>query len=70
MIIMVRAKFKVISKNDGNVTLEVVTSGSKENEDFWKYTPSGLIQMGIDNEDALKHFEVGKEYYVDFTPAE
>lgn len=67
---MVRAKFKAISKGDNNVTLQAVTSGSEENEQFWKYTPSGLIQMGIDNKDALEQFEIGKEYYVDFSKAE
>ncbi|WP_236293118.1 hypothetical protein [Paenibacillus allorhizoplanae] len=44
-------------------------SGSEENKDFWKYTPAGQIQMSVDNEKAQEQFEVGKEYYVDFTPA-
>lgn len=66
----VRAKFRVLSKGSNNVSLEVVHSGSEENEQFWRYTPSGLIQMGIDNKEALEQFERGQEYYVDFTKAE
>ncbi|MBB6451968.1 hypothetical protein HNQ94_000389 [Salirhabdus euzebyi] len=71
---MVRAKFKVESKTEragggGNVELNPVTGGSAENEEFWKYTPAGSINMYIDNVNALEKFEVGKEYYVDFTEA-
>lgn len=40
-----------------------------ENSKFWKYTPSGTIQLGTINAEAARQFELGKEYYVDFTPA-
>lgn len=69
-----RAKFYVYSKTEysGNdtvsVVLQPVTTGSKENEAFWKWTPSGKLEMGIKAESA-KYFEVGKEYYLDFAPA-
>ena len=43
---------------------------SDENVRFTKATPSGSIQLLIDNEDARKQFEQGKSYYVDFTQAE
>lgn len=33
-------------------------------------TPAGTVSMQIDNKAAHGKFEVGKEYYVDFTPAE
>jgi hypothetical protein len=66
----VRAKFECKSVGDGQVKLEVVYTGSKENEQFFKWTPSGQIQMGIVNEAALGQFEVGKQYYVDFSPAD
>jgi hypothetical protein len=70
MIIMVRAKFQCQSNEDGIITLTPVCTGSEENESFYQYTPSGSIELGIVNENASKQFEVGKEYYVDFTPAE
>ncbi|UQN10383.1 hypothetical protein [Deinococcus sp. QL22] len=53
-----------------SVKLHPVNSGSEENKEFWKYTPAGEITMTISNPDAAKMFEPGKEFYVDFTPAE
>ena len=41
-----------------------------ENSKFWEATPSGSIQLGCVNQEAWKHFEIGKDYYVDFTPVE
>jgi len=52
------------------IDLEPVISGSKENEKFFHYTPWGKLKMGIVNLTATEQFEVGKEYYIDFTPAE
>ena len=67
----VRAKFKCVSNTEANqVRLEAVTSGSKENETWSKYTPSGTLTMHIDNAPAKEQFVPGKEYYIDFTPAE
>lgn len=67
----VRAKFKVESvtrhETDGSVKLIPVTSGSEENEEFFKWTPYGSIEMGVVNEDVLERFVPGKEVYVDFT---
>lgn len=69
----VRAKFKVVDKHDGEngsqIRMEAVTSGSAENDSFFKWTPSGQLSMGTINAEAAKQFEVGKEYYLDFTPA-
>ena len=65
----VRAKFKCASNHEGNVTLQPVYEGSEENKTFWNYTPAGLITMTITNPAASNSFEVGKEYYVDFTLA-
>ena len=71
---MVRAKFKCVDKsgseNDTQIKLEAVTSGSEENKTFFKYTPSGQISMGTINKEAAAQFEVGKEYYIDFSPAQ
>ena len=41
-----------------------------ENKSFWDASPSGSVQLGVVNPEAWKHFEIGKEYYLDFTPAE
>ena len=68
---MVRAKFSCIGKDDkGTVEFITVYTGSPENEKFFDATPFGKITMGILNEDALKEFEAGKDYYVDFSPAD
>lgn len=80
----VRAKFYVGEKtvrsnhphpNADNQPMEVVTlypvnGNSEENASFFKWTPSGKIELGVLNPEAAKQFEPGKEYYVDFTPAE
>ncbi|MDX1951481.1 MAG: hypothetical protein SFY81_04815 [Verrucomicrobiota bacterium] len=49
--------------------LNVVHDGSPENKEFFALTPSGSIKLGMVNAEAVKQFELGGEYYVDFTPA-
>jgi hypothetical protein len=70
---MVRAKFKCVEKTQmesgEKIKLHPVTGGSPENENFFKWTPFGQIEIGILNENASKEFEVGQEYLVDFTKA-
>ncbi|MFZ3171939.1 MAG: hypothetical protein WA118_08170 [Carboxydocellales bacterium] len=71
---MVRAKFVVdrISKirfGHHEIAMSPVVSGSEENKKFWQYTPGGEIKVNCVNTDAVEQFEVGKEYYVDFSPA-
>lgn len=46
-----------------------VSSGSDENKAFFASTPSGTIELGTVNADAYSQFELGKEYYIDFSPA-
>lgn len=70
----VRAKFKVtsVTESEGSlktVTLQPVTSGSPENEKFFKWTPSGSIQIGTINPDASAQFAPGDQFFVDFTKA-
>lgn len=77
---MVRAKFWCASVNDSEssteepkgktITLNPVTSGSEENEQFYKMTPAGQVILTTVNEEAAASFEVGKEYFVDFTKVE
>lgn len=54
----------------GSVRLAPVICGSEENSRFYKYTPSGSLLLSTINQAAFDQFEVGKEYYVDVTPAE
>lgn len=71
----VRAKFKCdgVTKEPGQdyatVTLSPVIDGSEENKKFWEYTPAGSISLSTTNKKAYEQFETGKEYYIDFTPA-
>lgn len=80
---MVRAKFRCQSietrvgysyvKSPGEeVRHEVVklspVSG-EANKPWSDATPSGHIEMNITNPEAVKRFEVGGYYYVDFSPA-
>lgn len=72
---MVRAKFKVISvepTSEGCATIKLspVIGGSAENDEFYKWTPSGSIELGTVNAAAAAQFAEGKEFFVDFTPAE
>lgn len=43
---------------------------SEEDKAFWKYTPSGSLEMQIDNPPAAGMFAIGKTYYLTFEPAE
>lgn len=68
----VRAKFKVqsVTESEGGLktaNLHPVTSGSPENAQFFKWTPSGQISLGTINPDAGKQFIPGRVFYVDFT---
>jgi hypothetical protein len=77
---MVRAKFTVTSiesngaadsDNMGStITLLPVTGGSKENDNFYRWTPGGSIVLSTINPEAAIQFEPGKTFYVDFTLAE
>jgi len=46
-----------------------VISGSKENEEYFKYTPGGTIAFNLVRKETAEKFELGKEYYVDFCSA-
>lgn len=74
---MVRAKFEVIenkqdSEDGASISLQAVYDADPESENgkFFKYTPFGEINLEIVNPSAAKAFEVGKEYYVDFSLVE
>lgn len=79
----VRAKFKL---NSITLTADAASTGhlktaklsavypgndpNHENAMFFKWTPYGQIELGTLNPTAAEYFEIGKEYYVDFTLAE
>ncbi len=42
---------------------------NEENNQFSEATPSGELTMMVSNPDAKGFFEVGKDYYLDFTEA-
>lgn len=64
----IRTKFVcdevVTTVNGKTVKLCPVTSGSEENNIFFKWTPSGRIEIGTFN--PFIEFVPGREYYVDF----
>lgn len=71
----VRAKFTVVAMTQRagdtwSIELSPVVNGSEENKQFFKWTPSGKIELGTLNLEAAKQFKVGHEYYIDFTSAE
>lgn len=51
------------------IVMSPVGSNSPENKKFWQFTPSGELKLGTVNPEAWKEFELGKEYYIDFSPA-
>ena len=70
---MVRCKFKCTQKTETGpgeyqIFFEAVTSGSKENEVFFKYTPGGSFKLFTVNATVASQFEVDKEYYIDISP--
>lgn len=68
------AKLKLQEKHDllGGmkrvVFYPVCDGATPENARFQKYTPSGKVELCIDNPDVS--FELGKEYYATFEVAE
>jgi hypothetical protein len=80
----VRAKFKLnsyktslYSQNGKTVELRTLefsppysNDPNSENGKFFNATPYGKIELGTVNPEAWKQFELGKEYYIDFVPAE
>jgi hypothetical protein len=53
-----------------NLSFGPVYNGSPENQAFFKATPGGTISFYTVNKAAADRFEHGKEYYVDFSPAQ
>lgn len=77
----VRAKFQcqsvnhILTHSPGDQTAiltfaPVYDNGKGENATWSKYTPQGKLEMTVTNPAAVAAFEVGKSYYLDFTPAD
>lgn len=70
----VRAKFRVQSitrTHWGSVEFNLAPQYDDkipEDRRFAKATPDGNLRMVIDNPPAAEFFELGKLYYLDFTP--
>ncbi len=74
-----RAKFTLVSINEmrfsptsSTKTLHFHTQYDPtipEDQSFTKATPTGKIEMRVDNPAALEQFVPGEAYYVDFTRA-
>lgn len=70
--------FDVLAREwNGDVTSKVVhmspayvPNPENTNHAFWKATPTGSLQMQIDNPSAFQFFKAGKKYLVTFTPVE
>jgi hypothetical protein len=73
----VRAKFWVQGISHSHVeapevfaTVTLAPVYDDKNKDWSKHTPQGRIEMSITNASAIDQFELGKQYYVDFSPAD
>lgn len=51
------------------VPVSYTGNSDDENSRFWSASPSGEIRLGTINQTAWEQFELGGEYYVDFTKA-
>ena len=72
---MIKAKFKVqsVTQFEGSqlISAQPVTTGSEENKSFSRWTPSGKLEMTInDGTRAFDALKPGQEFYMEITPIE
>ncbi len=71
---MVRAKFTVTAITNhlyGGTEIEAKPQYDEsipEDQRFQEATPTGELKMFVSNPAALAEFELGKDFYLDFTP--
>lgn len=73
----IRCKMLVASKSDQFNTYDKSKStvvrlqpvSGDENKTWSKWTPSGSIELNINNPEAVDRFKLGGTYFVDFTEA-
>lgn len=71
----VRAKFQLQeirqhiynSQQRTFVFYPVSADGTPENDRFCKYTPSGKLEIMVDNPAVIEQWKLGDYYYADFT---
>lgn len=67
-----RCKVRIVSIEHTELGVRLkanpVSNGSEENKVFFKYTPSGQIDLSVINPDIVDTFKAGQELYVDFSP--
>ena len=56
------AEFQAVTKHN----TAVIGEAADENAAFWAATPSGTLKVATVRQD---HFEVGRDYFLDLTPA-
>ena len=70
----VRAKVVCNYKAEQDACTQIVFGpvyeGSAENKEFFASTPGLNLQLYCVNPEASKQFELGQEYYLDFSKAE
>ena len=71
----VRAKFTVESVTEygyggKKAVLRAVYSGKPEDNQFAKATPSGMVEITVDNPATRDFLKPGKSYYIDFSEAD
>lgn len=60
-----RLSFNAVCKSDG-----YPADGTDENNTFARWSPSAECHIHVANPNLFGQFERGKQYYVDFTPAD
>lgn len=62
---------------DGKIAGQVVKLNAAYDPDpnspnhaFWKATPTGSMELQINNPDIVGFFKTGKKYWIDLTPVE
>lgn len=56
-------------KKQGSSTVRLSPVSGDENKTWSKWTPSGSVELQINNEAAFEQFKLGQTFFVDFTPA-
>ena len=71
---MTRSKFRCVSvtnlERGGEVKLKTLISGSEDNSWFFNMTTNGEINLETIDQDVIKQFIPGMDFYVDFTSAD
>lgn len=52
------------------IRMQPVAGNHAENEKFWSGTPRGQIEITCINAEAVEQFDLDREFFVEFSPAE